>query len=104
MGINPGSSYGDAKRWYPDEFANVASALSVDYDIVIFGGPGEKDIAGEIEKNLIEKAEELVMNREDHQIKEKRKNDKKEMKNFVKKKKKTIGLIRRHIGQRPALQ
>jgi len=55
LGINPGSSYGDAKRWYPDEFANVASALSVDYDIVIFGGPGEKDIAGDIEKNLIEK-------------------------------------------------
>ena len=55
LGINPGASYGDAKRWYPDEFANVASSLSVEYDIVIFGGPGEKDIAADIEKNLIEK-------------------------------------------------
>ena len=55
LGINPGASYGDAKRWYPDEFANVASALSNEYDIVIFGGPGEKDIAGDIEKNLIKK-------------------------------------------------
>jgi len=55
LGINPGSSYGDAKRWYPDEFADVASALSIEYDIFIFGGPGEKDIAGDIEKNLIEK-------------------------------------------------
>ena len=55
LGINPGASYGDAKRWYPDEFANVASALSNEYDIVIFGGSGEKDIAGDIEKNLIKK-------------------------------------------------
>jgi heptosyltransferase II len=55
LGINPGASYGDAKRWYPDEFANVASALSNEYDIVIFGGPDEKDIAGDIEKNLIKK-------------------------------------------------
>ena len=55
LGINPGASYGDAKRWYPDEFANVASALSIKYDIVIFGGPSEKDIAGDIEKTLIEK-------------------------------------------------
>jgi len=55
LGINPGASYGDAKRWYPDEFANVASALSIEYDIVILGGPGEKDIAGDIEKILIEK-------------------------------------------------
>ena len=55
LGINPGSSYGDSKRWYPDEFAEVASALSIEYDIVIFGGPGENDIAGDIEKNLIEK-------------------------------------------------
>ena len=55
LGINPGASYGDAKRWYPDEFANVASALSNEYDIVIFGGSGEKDIAEDIEKNLIKK-------------------------------------------------
>jgi len=55
FGINPGASYGSAKRWYPEEFAKVASALSNEYDIVIFGGPGEKDIAMDIEKSLIEK-------------------------------------------------
>ena len=55
LGINPGASYGSAKRWYPEEFAKVASELSSQYDIVIFGGPGEKDIAMDIEKSLIEK-------------------------------------------------
>lgn len=55
LGINPGASYGSAKRWYPEEFAKVAGELSSQYDIVIFGGPGEKDIAMDIEKSLIEK-------------------------------------------------
>jgi len=54
LGINPGASYGSAKRWYPEEFAKVASELSDRYDIVIFGGPNEKDIALDIEKALIE--------------------------------------------------
>jgi heptosyltransferase-2 len=54
LGINPGASYGSAKRWYPEEFAKVASELSSQYDIVIFGGPSEKDIAMDIEKSLIE--------------------------------------------------
>jgi heptosyltransferase-2 len=55
LGINPGASYGSAKRWYPEEFAKVASELANQYDIVIFGGPGEKDIAMDIEKSLIER-------------------------------------------------
>jgi len=55
LGINPGASYGSAKRWYPEEFAKVASELSNQYDIIIFGGPGEKDIALDIEKTLLEK-------------------------------------------------
>ncbi len=55
VGINPGASYGSAKRWYPEEFAKVASELSDQYDIVIFGGPGEVDIALDIEKSLLEK-------------------------------------------------
>jgi len=53
LGINPGASYGSAKRWYPQEFAKVARELSVEYDIVIFGGSGETDIAGDIEQALI---------------------------------------------------
>ena len=53
LGINPGASYGSAKRWYPEEFAKVASELSSEYDIIIFGGPNETDIAKDIEKSLI---------------------------------------------------
>jgi len=55
VGINPGASYGSAKRWYPEEFAKVATELSSKYEIVIFGGPNEKNIAADIEKSLIEK-------------------------------------------------
>ncbi|WP_456432111.1 glycosyltransferase family 9 protein [Nitratifractor sp.] len=52
LGINPGATYGSAKRWYPEKFADVAAALSDRFDIVIFGGPNETDIAGDIEKLL----------------------------------------------------
>ena len=54
VGINPGATYGSAKRWYPKEFAKVADTLSKEYgyDIVIFGGPNEKEIAKEIENTL----------------------------------------------------
>jgi len=54
LGINPGASYGSAKRWYPEKFAKVAESLSKHYDIVIFGGPGEVDIASDIEKCLLQ--------------------------------------------------
>lgn len=55
LGINPGATYGSAKRWYPEAFAEVAIALSEKYDVVIFGGPGEEVIAGDIE-SVIRKA------------------------------------------------
>lgn len=49
LGINPGASYGDAKQWYPGEFAAVASELASQYDIIIFGSQAEINIANEIE-------------------------------------------------------
>jgi len=52
LGINPGATYGSAKRWYPEKFAEVAEYFSDFYDIVIFGGPGEVAMAGEIEDML----------------------------------------------------
>ena len=55
LGINPGASYGIAKRWYPNKFADVAYDLSSEYDIIIFGGPSEKNIAKDIEMFLIDK-------------------------------------------------
>jgi len=54
LGLNPGATYGSAKRWYPSEFAKVAIELSTKYDIKIFGGPGETEIAQDIEKTLID--------------------------------------------------
>ncbi len=52
IGINPGATYGSAKRWYPEEFAKVANYLGQFRDIIIFGGPGEEEIAKDIEKHL----------------------------------------------------
>lgn len=51
LGINPGASYGSAKRWRPDRFAAVADELASRFGakVVITGGPGETGIAGEIE-------------------------------------------------------
>lgn len=39
LGINAGATYGSAKRWYPEKFAQVAAAYSDKYEIIIFGGP-----------------------------------------------------------------
>jgi len=62
LGINPGASYGSAKRWYPEKFAEVAASMSERFDIVIFGGPNETDIAGDIEKILRERNIQNVSN------------------------------------------
>jgi len=53
LGINAGATYGSAKRWYPEKFAQVAKEFSKDYDILIFGGPSEVEMAKEIEDNLV---------------------------------------------------
>ena len=55
LGINPGASYGSAKRWYPQKFAEVVEKLSKQFDIIIFGSTNEKDFAKDIEKLLIAK-------------------------------------------------
>jgi len=53
LGLNPGATYGSAKRWYPKEFTKVAMKLACKYDIVIFGGETEIHIAKDIEDELI---------------------------------------------------
>ena len=52
LGINPGATYGSAKRWYPQKFAEVARAFSDSYKIVLFGGPNEVEMANDIESRL----------------------------------------------------
>src|SRR5512134_2178777 len=51
LGINPGATYGSAKRWYPDRFAAVADALSEEWDatVVLTGSIAERPLACEIE-------------------------------------------------------
>jgi len=50
LGINPGATYGAAKRWYPERFAAVADELARRWDarVVVTGGPGEAAIAADI--------------------------------------------------------
>jgi heptosyltransferase II len=54
IGINPGATFGSAKRWYPERFAEVARALAGRWGarIVITGGPAETEMAGRIEALL----------------------------------------------------
>ncbi len=54
LGINPGATYGSAKRWDPDRFAEVARTLAAEWGakVVITGGPGETAIAADIEREL----------------------------------------------------
>ena len=52
LGINAGATYGSAKRWYPERFAAVAAEYADKYEIIIFGGPNEVEMAQEIEENL----------------------------------------------------
>ncbi len=60
LGINPGATYGSAKRWYPEEFAKVANHFTETHDIVIFGGPNEVDIAREVEQLIDTKVTNLA--------------------------------------------
>ena len=51
VAINPGATYGSAKRWYPDRFAAVADALSEEWGaaVVVVGSTAEATLAGEID-------------------------------------------------------
>ena len=52
LGINAGATYGSAKRWYPERFAEVAAKYAEHYDILIFGGPNEEEMAKDIQEEL----------------------------------------------------
>jgi heptosyltransferase-2 len=55
LGINPGATYGSAKRWFPERFAEIANWFISDTggSVIIFGGKSEVDIADEIYKKII---------------------------------------------------
>jgi heptosyltransferase-2 len=60
VGINPGSTYGGAKRWLPERFAEVTDRLSrtihespgKQVSVVIFGAAGEEPLGQEIAARL----------------------------------------------------
>ena len=60
VGINPGSTYGGAKRWLPERFAEVTERLcrtirksrEQQVSVVIFGAKGEERLAKEIAASL----------------------------------------------------
>jgi heptosyltransferase-2 len=47
VGLSPGASFGGAKRWLPDRYANLADRLidALGADVLIFGSPAERALA-----------------------------------------------------------
>lgn len=54
VAVNPGASYGAAKRWIPERFAAVADGLAAEFGVrvVLTGGPGEIEIGSDIERSM----------------------------------------------------
>ncbi|TLM66214.1 MAG: lipopolysaccharide heptosyltransferase II [Deltaproteobacteria bacterium] len=54
IAVNPGASYGAAKRWLPERFAAVADTLAAEFGVrvVLTGGPGEAEIGRDIERAM----------------------------------------------------
>jgi heptosyltransferase-2 len=47
VGVSPGASFGEAKRWLPDRYASLADRLidALGADVLIFGSPAERPLA-----------------------------------------------------------
>jgi heptosyltransferase-2 len=63
VGLAPGAAYGPAKCWFPERFARVADRLIDEQgvNLVLFGGPGEKDVADKVQ-GLIQAPASRVLN------------------------------------------
>ncbi len=49
IGISPGAAYGNAKRWLPERFAEVARALtSLSAAVLVFGSAAERPLCEEV--------------------------------------------------------
>jgi heptosyltransferase-2 len=64
FGLNPGAEYGPAKRWPAGSFVAAAAALRQKTQCrwVVFGGAGERELAGEIARDLQNSAGGEVVN------------------------------------------
>jgi heptosyltransferase-2 len=60
IGLSPGAAYGNAKRWWPERFAQAASRVAAETGsaVALFGSPAERElcthIAGLLEKSGID--------------------------------------------------
>jgi heptosyltransferase-2 len=54
IGINPGATYGPAKQWSPDRYANLADRIQALFGVrvIIFGGPGDKMLGRKISQKM----------------------------------------------------
>lgn len=60
IGINPGATYGSAKRWYPEYFASVCDKFKKDDEILLFGGKNESEICSQIYEILQKNGKNVV--------------------------------------------
>jgi len=54
IGINPSATYGNAKQWFPERFAQLADRICDNYSagILIFGGPKDRDLGEEVRQTM----------------------------------------------------
>lgn len=54
IGINPGATFGTAKRWFPERYAALCSRLRESFGahILVFGGPGEADLGQRVSEMI----------------------------------------------------
>jgi heptosyltransferase-2 len=61
VGLSPGAAFGPAKRWPPERFASLGTALQQGFNarLVLLGGPEDRDAAHQV-KALLPEALDLV--------------------------------------------
>ena len=62
IALAPGAAYGSAKCWLPERYAALADALigDADADVILFGAPQERDMAGRIARSMQRRAINLA--------------------------------------------
>ncbi len=62
IALNPGASFGPAKRWFPERYAVLADRLvqEVDAEVLLLGSPSETSIAHQISSQMSQKTNNLV--------------------------------------------
>ncbi len=62
IALNPGASFGPAKRWFPERYAALADRLvqEADAEVLLLGSTSEAAIARQISNQMSQKANNLV--------------------------------------------